>query len=53
VLRHMVGSAGAHELPAFTQNAGVRLVLGFARVEYLIDPASRERVWKLGLSAAR
>jgi hypothetical protein len=53
VLRHLVGSAGVHELPAFTQNAGARLVVGFARVEYLVDPASREHVWKFGLSAAK
>jgi hypothetical protein len=41
-LRHRIGSAGAQELPRLIQNVGVSASLSFARVEYAIDPASRQ-----------
>jgi hypothetical protein len=41
-LRHRIGSAGIQTLPRLIQNVGVSASLSFARVEYAIDPATRE-----------
>jgi hypothetical protein len=52
-LRHRIGSAGIQRLPRFVQNVGPILTVSFLRVEYLIDPATRESRFKAGLSFAR
>ena len=41
-LRHRIGSAGIQTLPRLIQNVGVSASLSFARVEYAIDPATRQ-----------
>jgi len=52
-LRHRVGSAGVQRLPRFTQNVGALVALGFLRVEYAIDPATRKQRTGVALSFAR
>ena len=42
-LRHIVGGAGVDRLPALTQNVGLRVVLGFVRLDFVIDPARPSR----------
>ena len=42
-LRHIVGGAGIDRLPTFTQNVGLRVAIGFLRVDFLIDPADTHR----------
>jgi len=41
-LRHRIGSAGVQNLPRFIQNVGATASLGFVRIAYDIDPASRQ-----------
>jgi hypothetical protein len=52
-IRHRVGSAGVQHLPRFIQNVGPSLTLSFVRIEYLIDPATGDDRFKVGLSFAR
>ena len=52
-IRHRIGSAGVQDLPRFIQNVGPSLTLSFVRVEYLIDPATGDDRFKVGLSFAR
>ena len=49
-LRHLAGSAGAEDLPPLVQNVGVRLTVSALRVDFVIDPDSRDT--NLGLSLA-
>jgi hypothetical protein len=53
MLRHMIGSAGVGRLPDFEQNLGVRVALSFARVDFVVDPASRETDVSVGVALAR
>jgi len=41
-LRHLAGSAGPARLPAFVQNVGLRFEISVLRLDYLIDPSTRE-----------
>jgi hypothetical protein len=41
-LRHLIGSAGVDALPRFEQNLGVRVELFPARLDFFIDPRTRE-----------
>ena len=52
-LRHRIGSAGVQGLPRFVQNVGPVMSLGFVRVDYVIDPATNESRFAVGLSFAR
>ena len=52
-IRHRVGSAGVRRLPRFVQNVGAQVTLSFFRLEYTIDPATRDDRVKVGLSFAR
>jgi hypothetical protein len=52
-LRHRIGSAGVQRLPRFVQNVGVMATLSFLRVEYSLDPATRNDRISLSLSFAR
>jgi hypothetical protein len=47
---NMVGAAGVHRLPSFTDNIGVGLSLSYLRLYGVIDPASHRRVLSFGLS---
>jgi hypothetical protein len=38
----VAGSAGAGRLPAFVQNVGLRFEISVFRVDYLVDPSTRE-----------
>ncbi|HEX5074120.1 MAG TPA: hypothetical protein VFW03_12970 [Gemmatimonadaceae bacterium] len=52
-LRHRIGSAGLQTLPRLIQNVGVSATLSFARVEYTIDPASRQGHFSAAFSFTR
>jgi hypothetical protein len=52
-IRHRIGSAGVQRLPRFIQNVGPSLTLSFVRLEYLIDPATGDDRFKVGVSFAR
>jgi hypothetical protein len=52
-LRHRIGSAGIQTLPRLIQNVGVSATLSFARVEYTIDPASRQGHFSAAFSFTR
>lgn len=52
-LRYRIGSAGARRLPRFIQNVGPILTLSLFKLEYLIDPATRDSRFRAGLSFAR
>lgn len=41
-LRHAIGSAGVGRLPTFVQNVGVRLTVAVIRIDYTVDPATRD-----------
>ena len=41
-LRHRIGAAGVQDLPRFIQNLGATASLSFVRIEYAIDPATRQ-----------
>ncbi|CAN5119474.1 hypothetical protein BH23GEM2_BH23GEM2_12250 [soil metagenome] len=49
-LRYMTGAAGVDDLPKFTQNMGVRLGVRFISVQFLMDPATKEKHWGVGLT---
>jgi hypothetical protein len=51
--RHILGTAGVHDLPDFTQIVGVRLSVPFARAQYLIDTGTRKTKFTAGLSLSR
>ena len=52
-LRHRIGSAGIQTLPRLIQNVGVSATLSVARVEYTIDPASRQGHFSAAFSFTR
>jgi len=52
-LRHRVGTAGVQRLPRFIQNVGAMVTLGFLRVEYTLDPATRDDRISASLAFAR
>ena len=52
-LRDVMGAASVHRLPRLEQNAGVRLVLSFLRIDAMVDPARGKVRLSLGLSMAR
>lgn len=52
-VRHRAGSAGVQRLPKLTQNVGALLALGFFRIEYSVDPATRKQAFDASLSFAR
>ncbi len=51
--RHMIGMAGVGSLPPFEQNLGVRLRVGPIRVDWTIDPVSRDSKFSAGLALVR
>ena len=52
--RWIAGSAGVRSLPAPTHNVGLRLALGFVRIEYLVDPTGAgRRAFGVGLGLLR
>jgi hypothetical protein len=52
--RWIAGTAGVRSLPAPTHNVGLRLALGFVRVEYLLDPTGKgRRAFGVGLGLLR
>ena len=53
MLRHMIGMAGVDSLPPFEQNLGVRVRVGPIRVDFAIDPASRDTKLSAGLALVR
>ena len=52
-LRHLVGSAGEGGMPALTQNVGVRVGLSFLRVDFLVDPATRDTEFAVAFALFR
>lgn len=52
-LRYAAGSAGIRELPRFVQNVGVRLTLGLARVDLLVNPATGDTNVGVGVAVLR
>ena len=52
-LRHMIGMAGVDSLPPFEQNLGVRLRVGPIKVDWTIDPVSRDSKFSAGLALVR
>ncbi len=53
MFRHMIGMAGVDSLPPFEQNVGVRLRVGPIKVDWTIDPVSRESKFSAGLALVR
>ena len=53
MLRHMIGMAGVDSLPPFEQNIGVRLRVGPIKVDWMIDPVSRDSKLSAGLALVR
>lgn len=53
MFRHMIGMAGVGSLPAFEQNVGVRLRVGPIKVDWTIDPVSRDSKFSAGLALVR
>ena len=49
-LRYMTGAAGIDSLPKLTQNVGARIGTRFIGLEYVIDPATKESRFGIGLS---
>lgn len=52
-LRHMVGGAGVGSLPRLEQNLGVRLSLFAFKVDFTVDPRTRNTDVSLGVTVAR
>lgn len=52
-LRHLVGGAGPGELPALVQNVGARLTISLLRLDFLVDPASRDTHFSASLAFFR
>ena len=53
ILRHSIGMAGVDSLAPFEQNLGFRVQLGPIRVDWAIEPVSRDTKFSAGLSLAR
>ena len=53
MLRHMIGMAGVDSLPPFEQNIGLRLRVGPIKVDWTIEPTSRESRLSAGLALVR
>ena len=53
MLRHMIGVAGVDSLPPFEQNIGLRLRVGPIKVDWTIEPISRESRFSAGLALVR
>jgi hypothetical protein len=53
MLRHMIGMAGVDSLPPFEQNLGVRVRVGPLRVDWTIEPISRDTKISAGLALVR
>jgi len=52
-IRHRIGSAGVQGLPPFVQNIGPVLTWSFARIEWVVDPATGNSHFGYGLSFVR
>lgn len=52
-IRHVIGSAGVGGLPRYVQNVGARLSLNILRLDYAIDPATRDSRFGVSLSLFR
>ena len=52
-LRHRIGGAGLERLPRLEQALSVGVLVSILRVELVIDPATRETRFSVGLSFAR
>lgn len=52
-VRYAAGSVGVRSLPRVTQNVGLRIALSRARLDVLVNPATRESNVSLGVTAAR
>jgi hypothetical protein len=52
-LRHLAGSAGPARLPAFVQNVGLRFEISVLRLDYLVDPSTRESNVNVSLALFR
>jgi hypothetical protein len=52
-LRHMVGGAGVGRLGDFVQNVGVRVSISLLRLDYAIDPSTRDSRFGVSLSLFR
>ena len=53
MIRHMIGSAGVDRLPGFVNNVGARITLSLLKVDYVIDPETRDTDVSFGLSFSR
>lgn len=53
MVRHMIGMAGVDSLPPFEQNIGLRLRVGPIKVDFTIDPVSRDTKFSAGLALVR
>ena len=53
MIRHMIGSAGVDRLPGFVNNVGARVSLSIFRVDWVIDPETKDTDFSFGLSFAR
>lgn len=52
-LRHMLGAAGPGSLPRLEQNIGVRLSLFAFKVDYTVDPRTRDTDLSFGVAVGR
>lgn len=53
LLRHRMGSAGVSHLPSLEQALSAGVIVSVLRAEFVIDPATRETGFSVGLSFAR
>ena len=53
MVRHMIGSAGVERLPGFVNNIGARVTLSLFKIDWVIDPETRDTDFSFGLSFAR
>ncbi|MGQ0712401.1 MAG: hypothetical protein ACT4PJ_01580 [Gemmatimonadaceae bacterium] len=53
MFRHMIGMAGIDSLAPFEQNLGVRLQVGPLKVDFTVEPVSRDTKTSVGLSLFR
>jgi hypothetical protein len=49
----MIGMAGIDSLRPFEQNIGLRLRVGLIKVDFTIDPVSRDSKFSAGLALVR
>jgi len=52
-VRHLFGSAGVASLPTLEQRVGLRLSISAVRLEFLVDPDTRQTHLGLGVSFSR